>query len=529
MLLPLLLLAFQQDPLAVRADTVRPHHDALSYDIRLAVSDTGNHFVAEATTRWRLTSDDPVVVALDTSYRVVRVLVDGRENTRLHRTMFGQETGRVIIPHDRHAGDTVETQVRYHGWPRDGLVIRRQGDALTVFADNWPDRAHHWFPAQDIPADKATVTWHVEALPGYRVIANGDLTGVDTLPNGRTQWHYRLGTPVSPYNMVLGIARFAVTDLGAAGCAVRCVPLQVWALAADSAAAVRPFRRAGEMIDFFQEKLGAFPFARLRHVESSTIFGGMENATAIFYDQRAMGSGRLSEETVAHETAHQWFGDNVTEADWHHLWLSEGFATFLATEWVGHADGDSAYRRSLGAARAAVLRSEVTRRPVLDSAATDLMGLLNTNNYQKGALILHALKGLVGDSAFWQGLRSYQAQFAQGTALSSDLAAVMSAAAGRDLTWFFREWLTQPGYPQLEVTRAYDARARRLTLTVRQVQPEEWGAWTLPQLAFGLDGTVRRADVSGRTATVVFNDVRSAPATVTVDPEGQWLLTATVR
>ena len=105
----------------------------------------------------------------------------------------------------------------------------------------------------------------------------------------------------------------------------------------------------------------------------------------------------------------------------------------------------------------------------------------------------------------------------------------MSEAAGRDLSWFFREWLTQPGYPQLEVTKAYDGRAKRLTLAVRQVQKPEWGTYTLPQLQFGFDGKPHGADVAGRSTTVVFNNVLNDPGPVTVDPNGQWLLTATVR
>jgi aminopeptidase N len=518
-----------QDPLAARPDTLRPRHHALHYDITIAVSDTGNHFAGEVTTTWKLASADPVEVALDTVYRVVRVLVDGKENSRLHRTEFAVDHGLVVIPHGKQAGDTLQTRIRYHGYPRDGLSIARTGDAITVFADNWPDRAHLWFPSQDHPDDKATVTFHVEAPPGHRVIANGTLLRVDSLPGGRTQWHYQLDRPVSTYNMVIGIAKFAVTTLPPAGCAVRCIPLSVWALAADSAKAQIPFRRAGDMIDWYQRQVGPFPYPSLAHVQSGTIFGGMENATAIFYAQRAMGSGQMSEETVAHETAHQWFGDAVTESDWHHLWLSEGFATFLAAEWIGHADGDSAMRADFAKMRAAVIASPVTERPIIDPAATDLMKLLNSNNYPKGALVLRALQGMIGDSAFWRGLRGYQAGYRDGNALSSDFAGVMSDVAGRDLTWFFREWLTQPGYPQLEVTKAYDARARRLTLTVREVQKEAWGTWTLPQLAFGLDGDVRRADVAGRSTTVVFENVARDPATISVDPGNQWLLTATVR
>ena len=518
-----------QDPIAARPDTLHLHHDALRYDIQLAVSDTGNHFVAEVTTTWRLTSTEPVVVALDTVYRVVRVLVDGKENTRLYRTEFGKENGLVIIPHDKKAGDTVQTRIRYHGWPKDGLVIRRQGDAITVFADNWPDRAHNWFPGQDHPSDKATVAFHIEAPPGHRVIANGRLLRVDSLPGGKTQWHYELDRPVSTYHMVIGIAKFAVTPLGQGGCAVQCIPVSVWALPADSAKAQIPFRRAVEIVDWLQSMVGPFPYPSLAHVESSTIFGGMENATAIFYDERAMGQGTMSEATVAHETAHQWFGDAVTEADWHHLWLSEGFATYLSAEWQGHADGDSARRAAFAGMRESVIKSPVTERPIIDPAATDLMKLLNSNNYPKGALVLRALQGVVGDSAFWTGLRSYQRRFRDGVALSSDFAAVMREASGKDLTTFFREQLTQPGYPKLEVKSNYNVSRKELTLTVTETQAEGWGTYTLPQLAFSLDGVVRRADVAGRSTTIVFKDVPRAPREVQVDPDHWWLLEASVR
>jgi aminopeptidase N len=329
--------------------------------------------------------------------------------------------------------------------------------------------------------------------------------------------------------MVIGIAKFAVTLLGNAGCAVRCIPVSVWALPADSAKAQIPFRRAVEIVDWLQSKLGAFPYPSLAHVESSTIFGGMENATAIFYDERAMGQGTMSEATVAHETAHQWFGDAVTEADWHHLWLSEGFATYLSAEWVRHADGDSAGRAAFASFRETVTKAPVTERPIIDPAATDLMKLLNSNNYQKGALVLRALQGVVGDSAFWRGLRGYQAGFRDGTALSSDFAGVMVDAAGRDLTWFFREWLTQPGYPKLEVKSNYNASRKELTLTVTQTQPEGWGTYTLPQLTFSLDGTVRRGDAAGRTTTIVLKDVPRAPQQLQVDPDHWWLLEAAVR
>ncbi|MFI5235668.1 MAG: hypothetical protein ACHQXA_08160, partial [Gemmatimonadales bacterium] len=209
MLLTLALLL--QDPLAVRADTIRPRHHALHYDIAAAVSDTGRRFAAEVTTRWVLRSAGPVVLSLDTVFTLAGVWVSDKADARLHRVAVPNLHGSIAIPVQGAVGDTVITRVRYSGMPRDGLVIRRAPDSsLTAFADNWPDRAHRWFPSQDVPGDKATAAFRIEAPKGYAVVANGVLDRVDTLANGRTVWRYRMTRPVSPYNLVFGLARFAV-------------------------------------------------------------------------------------------------------------------------------------------------------------------------------------------------------------------------------------------------------------------------------------------------------------------------------
>ena len=202
-------------------------------------------------------------------------------------------------------------------------------------------------------------------------------------------------------------------------------------------------------------------------MQAVTRYGGVENSGAIWYDHKAIANHTLTERTVAHETGHQWFGDGVTEGDWHHLWLSEGFATYLAALWAEQAGGDSALAAAMERSAGVVFKSSVTERPILDFEATDLMGLLNSNNYPKGSWVLHSLRGLVGDSVFFAGMRAYYATYRNGNALSSDFAAVMNQAAGQDLTWYFLQALTQPGYPDL-VVRTVQA-GDSLTLTVRQV------------------------------------------------------------
>jgi aminopeptidase N len=516
-------------PLAARADTIRPVHDALHYDITLVPSDTGTHLLGEVQTTWRLRSTEPVEMELDSAMRVVRVLVDGKPNTRLSRTLYARSAGEIEVPHQKQPGDTITTRVRYHGLPRDGLIIgaNQYGDR-TIFADNWPDRAHLWLASQDHPSDKATVTFHVQARVEDQVIANGVLEKIDTLAYGHAVWHYRLDTPIPVYTMVIGVGRLSRSRLPDAGCAVKCVPVFIWTYPQDSAYAVSgPFRRAGEIVDYFSRLIGPFPYPNLTHVESNTRFGGMENATAIFYDQKRYREQKLDESLVAHETAHQWFGDAVTEADWHHLWLSEGFATYLAALWMGHADGDSAFRAGMQKHANTYFESQDTGKPILDTAATDLTGLLNSNNYQKGAWVLHQLRGLIGDPAFFGGLRRYYTVYRDSTALSSDFARIMSQAAGRDLEWYFRQALLQPGYPVLDIRWKHGR--KKLTLDIAQTQPAEWGSYRMPGLELVIDGKPVRVNVNGRQTQQVVEGIERKPKKVEVDPGGWWLLKSTVR
>lgn len=524
-----LLLALQA-PLAARADTVPPRHDALHHDITIVLGDTGTHILGVMNTTWRLTSNDPVDVELDTAYRVVRVLTDGEGESRMGRITFAlDQGGGVYIPHKKEMGDTLHTSIRYHGDAHDGLVIRTDSATgrRTWFADNWPDRAHRWLPLVDRPGDKATVDFHVEAPAGVQVIANGVLQKVDTLVRGRTVWHFSMKQPIPPYGMVIGAGPLVTTPLPDAACAVKCVPLSVVTFREDSAYAVDgPFKLAGTMVDFFSRYIGPFPYDRLSHVESTTIFGGMENPTAIFYDGNAYTRRRLNAQTVAHETAHQWFGDAVTEDDWHHLWLSEGFATYFAALWAREQLGDSAFQVVLGQMAQGAMHGSAIGRPILDTTATDLMGLLNSNNYPKGGYVLHALRGLIGDSAFHAGIREWYRAYRDSSALSSDFAAVMGKAAGQDLEWYFRQALLQPGYPKLDVRWRRDG--SRLRLTVAQVQPADWGRYRLPNLVIRVDGKDFPVLVQGEKTELVLDGIRKAPQQVEVDPDHWWLLTATV-
>ncbi len=512
-----LLMALQIAPLDPGGPA--PLHDALHYRIGVVLPDTGRTLEGRVTTTWLLRGTDPLHIDLDSTMEVTRATIGETRDI-----IWDRDANAVIIHHGGERGDTVYTTIYYRGEVLDGLIIEHPGGASRYFADNWPNRARRWFPAQDHPSDKATVTFVVDAAASLDVIANGSLESVDTLETGRVRWTYRESADIPVYTMVVGASEFSITNLPDAGCAQKCVPLSVWTYPADSAWAMRgPFRRVGSMVDYFSDLIGPFPYGSLAHVESSTIFGGMENATAIFYSSEALGERRLSEETVAHETAHQWFGDAVTPRDWNHLWLSEGFSVYLAALWLGHANGPNAFYQAMDLARARVVSSLTSIAPILaDTLPDNLLTLLNSNNYQKGAWTLHSLRAVVGDSAFFAGLRAYYAQYRNGTVVTADFIGVMEEVSGQDLGWYFDQALHQPRYPRVFVDWSHDAASGELTLRITQQQRGD--AFRLPGLELAIDDRIITVDVDGSETEVVLADFPQAPRRIVIDPRVLWLM-----
>jgi aminopeptidase N len=288
------------------------------------------------------------------------------------------------------------------------------------------------------------------------------------------------------------------------------------------------FARAGDIVSFYARTVGPFPYEKLAHLQSSTRFGGMENASEIFYADKLFRTSGVSSSLIAHETAHQWFGDAVTEREWSHAWLSEGFATYFAALWARHAFGDTTLVREMARTRVQLLSSDVVaKRPVIDTLQTDLMAMLNDNSYQKGGWVLHMLRTVVGDSAFFRGIRDYHNAHRHGTALTDDLMHAVEKQHGASLQLFFDQWLRRPGYAKVTTSWTYDAVAKRVVLDVEQ--SDKFGRYAFP-LALDIvdaDGTSHRQTVNVRaSATSRFTlplVLRAAPTRVIVDPDVQVL------
>jgi aminopeptidase N len=519
--------------LSVADDSLRSDQEILHYRIALEIPDTGSSIRASAAVRYvmlggagllRLEFDS--VFAIDSVIAGGRMVAvaGGRGGAQGWRLVRGSNGGwSLLVPVAGSPGDTSEVAIYYRGRPRDGLILGtdRHGHRV-VFADNWPNRARHWFPSEDHPSDKATAEFIVEVASGFRVVANGVLVALDTLETGRTRWHWAISRPIPTYTMVIGAAAFSVVSLGTTDG----IGQTLWVYRQDSAFAVTgPFRRAGEMLRVYSRLIGPFPYEKLAHVESSTRFGGMENSTAIFYAESGFRDRSLSEETVAHEIAHQWFGDAVTPKDWHHLWLSEGFASYLGAVFFEQVNEVPRFREAMERNRRVYFLSDVVDRPIIDTAQKVLLELLNANAYPKAAWVLHMLRAEVGDSVFWAGLRNYYRRFRDASVLSADFQRAMEEVSGRSLGWFFEQWLLQPGYPRLSVGWSY--RGGRLVLEVRQVQEKRWGSFALRlpvRLEFEAGGAEDLVVRVGGWGTQVDRRLRGRPVRLWLDPDSTLLM-----
>ncbi len=344
----------------------------------------------------------------------------------------------------------------------------------TVFADNWPDRARQWFPSIDHPSDKATVEFRVRAPAQWSVVGVGRQLSEELLDSGRKLTVWATDRPIPVYTMVFGAAELVVGNAGALGCegpGRRCVPITWWMYPEDAPRGEELFGGAEAVTAFYDSLIGPFPYEKLALVQSSTRYGGMENSSAIFlYEQ--VSQAESVDGLLAHEIAHQWFGDAVTEREWSHLWLSEGFATYFSTVFFEFAQGSGAARGMRQRNKQGYMASpQAVASPVIGEQPDNLRDLLNANNYQKGAWVLHMLRRMVGDEKFFAGVRRYYAEYRHGTALTEDFQRIMEEESGEELGWFFEQWLYQPGYPQVEMRYTWDPSTRFMTMTLEQVQP----------------------------------------------------------
>ncbi|HET7218931.1 MAG TPA: M1 family aminopeptidase [Vicinamibacterales bacterium] len=502
--------------------------DAIHYVFRLTMTDANDEIAGDSSVTVKVLQTGVTEFVLD--LKKSDAANGGKGMTVSAVTCGGQPVRyahdadrlRISLAQPAAAGSEISCTSTYRGVPAGGLRILNNiyGDR-TAFSENWPNNARHWLPMIDHPYDKATGEIIMTAPAHYQVVANGLLLEETDLAGGMRRMHWKQSVPIASWLYAVGVARFTVRHYAVA----TGIAQQTWVFPQNADNGRRIFEQTGRRaFEYFSEHIGPNAYEKLAHVQAAGLGGGTEHATAIFYGEKGVAAGNAP---VVHEVAHQWWGNAVTERDWDDVWLSEGFATYFTLLYTKQYEGRDAFVRGLRSSRDRVLQLEkkMPDTPIIHRNLADMSRVLNQFVYQKGGWTLHMLRYVIGTDRFWDGIREYYRRYQNHNASTDDLRAVMEAASGQDLRWFFSQWLTRSGVPALRATWRYDAAAKQITIELTQTQVGD--PYRLP-LEIGIAGApgtaprVEKVDLLDRSGRfTIAADLE--PSALVLDPN-TWLL-----
>jgi aminopeptidase N len=445
--------------------------DVQNYTFSVSICDTSDVIFGKATVLLNFIGEVPVIVFdlknKDNSGKgmVVDSVLFSRGRTR----WIHNENKLTITPDSiPQKGTTGVLKVVYHGIPSDGLIIsNNKYKNRTFFSDNWPDRASNYLPCVDHPYDKATVDFFIIAPSHYEIVASGILVEESHLPGDLKLHHWKEEVPLATKVMAFGAADF---DFDLAGVTDN-IPVWTYVFKENRKEGFYDYEAGVKPVTFFSQLIGPYSYGKLANVQSKTIFGGLENAGCIFYAENSVTGKGKAEGLMAHEIAHQWFGNSVTENDWYHIWLSEGFATYMTSVYMEKNYGKERLAQEMKSDREQVIKYYLkSPRPVIDTTITNLMRLLSANSYQKGAWVLHMLRHELGEETFWKGIRLYYERYRNSNALTADFEKVMEEVSTKNLGDFFHQWLYIAGQPDLKITTQPTRKKGETEIIIEQKQ-----------------------------------------------------------
>lgn len=450
--------------------------DVGHYALDLVVNPATRTIGGAATVRARIVHPtDELVLQLDTVLRVTEVVVDGTRRPFTHR----RGDLRVPLARTYQPGEALAARVVYGGAPRvaarapwDGGFTwgRTPSGAPWIATTVQGEGADLWFPAKDFPSDEPDSVDLAVTVPAPLVVAaNGRLRGVDEVagPNGAAGWRryrWHVAHAINNYGLTLGIAPYAVIDTTYASTAGDAVPVQFFVLPERLAAGRERLRQFLDHVRWFEETLGPYPWHRDKIGVVHTPHLGMEHQSAIAYGSTFSDDADGFDWLFHHEFAHEYFGNLLTASDWRDFWIHEGFGTYMQVLYAEKLGGPEAARRRL--ARNATFSNVLPVAPRAVHSNDQIYqlpnGQSNLDIYYKGAAVLHALRFVMGEDAFFRALRRFvypdparaRSAHPQRFVTTDEFVQIASAEAGRDLTWFFDVYVRQPALPRLDVTEA---------------------------------------------------------------------------
>jgi aminopeptidase N len=522
-------------PSLLWADTYpkNPKIDILNYAFRIQLSDGTDVIHVEATVDVRYVGEGVDRLRLDLvkssaalgnkGMLVTKIVSEGNI---LRFTHEGDQL-EINLPAPTRKNQWSSYTITYSGIPATGLKIanNKYGDR-TFFSDNWPDKGRNWLSIVDHPYDKATCEFLVTAPAYYQVVSNGLKIEETDLSNGQRITHWKQSVPIASWLYVLGVARFAVQHVDQ----FDHKSIETWVYYQDRDKGFYDFAEpTKQALEFYSNYVGPFAYEKLANIQSNSVSGGMEAASAILYSESSVVGDRneLWRNVVIHEIAHQWFGNAVTEHDWDDVWLSEGFATYFTLLFIEHAYGHDAFIAGLADSKKRVqaFHAKNPEYRIVHDNLQDMEKVTSSQTYQKGSWILHMLRGVVGTETFWKGIRSYYDKYKNMNATTADFRREMEKASGMDLKNFFEQWLYKPGALKYNGSWQYNGKKKEVKITLEQTQIDG-SIFKMPvQIAFhNANGTpvIKTLEVNELKNEFII-PVDTEPENIMLDPNN-WVL-----
>ena len=447
------------------------------------------------------------------------------------------QTIRVHLPRPLDSTEEETITIAYEATPRRGLYFKAPDDAyperpVQIWTQGEDEDSRYWFPCYDYPNDRATSEMVVTVPKPFTAISNGKLILVqEDESRGSRKFHWRQDFPHPVYLTSLVVGEFSeITDRW------KDVPVQYYVPFGREEEAKRNFEKTPSMMEFFSEKTGVdYPYWKYSLVTvADFIWGGMENISATTLTERTLHDERAhldysSEPLLAHELAHQWFGDLITCKDWSHVWTNEGFAEYFKGIWREHELGEDEFQLYLldEAEQYFVETEDRYGRPIVCKVYHDPQDLFDAHTYEKAALVLHMLRFVLGEDLFWKAVRDYVRKHQGQCVETDDFRKAVEESTGRNLEWFFEQWFYKPGHPEFKVDYQWDAREKTVTLRILQTQDTSDGTpffQTPAEVSFvtSSEEILQTVYVAAKESVLFFR-LPDEPKSVVFDPRN-WLL-----
>ena len=502
-----------------QAPATQDDFDAIYYQLNLNIYPADSSISGCVELRALATVDSLEMVVLDL---YANMIVDsvGSDADTLFRV---DDLLLIQLSRPRQTGESFIIQVAYHGQPvRYGLggpfAFDYHGDDPIIWSLSEPYGARAWWPCKDTPGDKADSVDMIVTVPDNLIAAsNGTLLGTTENGDGTHTYHWHEGYPITTYLVSLAITNYETWSEWFHYQPGDSLEVQYYIYPEDFESARDQLTQTIDMLTYFHEIFGPYPFLTEKYgIAQFARGGGMEHQTIT-------SQGSFGTILTVHELAHQWWGDKITNASWHEIWLNEGFASYAEALYFEHTQGQEYLHTYMG------WMDRDYPYPIYVDDTTSVARIFNITVYDKAGWFLHMLRHVVGDSVFFDILLAYSKdpRFAYGNATTAGFQSVCDSVSGQDLDWFFQPWIYEAGRPEYRVEwcAGDSAGTPVLNLLIEQTQASGGALFPMP-----IDITIGTGQ--GDTVVTVFNNsalqvfqipLAAAPTGIVIDKQG-WIL-----